>query len=177
MCICHCFHVLERCFAVVQILRLSLVSRFNLMQQLRVVCAILRLSLLCLVWIWTNVNMMAVCFLVECVLLKQLLTKILVFDVIMSQHKFAGRRLLPDQMGTWSSWSVSGWERGRRQQIGCKVRGPRYIGRKCGSYCRFASSSWWRKWGMVPSWSAACSTCAASWTTGNVGFKTVVSDR
>ena len=44
--------------------------------------------------------MMLVCLLLECVVLKRRLTKILVFDVIMSQHKFACRRLLPDQMGT-----------------------------------------------------------------------------
>ena len=43
--------------------------------------------------------MMVVCFLLECVVLKRLLTKIWVFDVIMSQHKFDARSLLPEQVG------------------------------------------------------------------------------
>ena len=43
--------------------------------------------------------MMLVCFLLECVVLKRLLTKILVFDAIMSQHKFDGRTLRQEQIG------------------------------------------------------------------------------
>ena len=103
---------------------------------------ILRLSLLCIVWIWTNANMMVVCFLLECVVLKRLLTKILVFDVIMSQHKFDGRRLLQKQMGTRPNWSISGWKRLTREETGCNVGWPEHIGRKCASWrwlqvCKF----------------------------------------
>ena len=43
--------------------------------------------------------MMLVCFLLECVVLKRLLTKILVFDAIMSQHKFDGRTLRQEEIG------------------------------------------------------------------------------
>ena len=43
--------------------------------------------------------MMLVCFLLECVVLNRLLTKILVFDAIMSQHKFDGRTLRQEEIG------------------------------------------------------------------------------
>ena len=52
-------------------------------------------------------------------------------------------------------------------------------GRLAGSAAAGAgcSSIWWPWWFMATSGRAAWSTCEASWTTGNVDFKTLVSDR